>query len=124
MRQENEKWTFNVSDDDFITNYVNIITSDAEGNVGIGETSPSRKLHVKDSGNIPLRLETTETTNLKADICLYPSDPNGILEAPRGSLCIVPFSTGTPPAIYMNHTDGGPGTTGKQWKKLAQLLPD
>jgi hypothetical protein len=47
--------------------FTQAMTLDASGNLGVGTTSPSRRLHVYSTGNIPVRIETN-TSDTKIEI--------------------------------------------------------
>ena len=79
--------------------------------VGIGETSPDRKLHVKDSGSYLARMETSGFSNGKVDICIYNGDPHGHLTALRGSICFDPSGA----HLWINNSGSFPGDTGDDW---------
>jgi hypothetical protein len=81
------------------------------GNVGIGETSPARKLHVKDSNKQVARIESTAVSNLKVDVCVNNGTPNAVITALRGSLCV----DITNAKLYINNSGTNPGDSGTSW---------
>jgi|WetSurMetagenome_2_1015567.scaffolds.fasta_scaffold16533_2 hypothetical protein len=83
----------------------------AGGNVGIGETSPARKLHVKDSNKQVARIESTAVSNLKVDVCVNNGTPNAVITALRGSLCV----DITNAKLYINNSGTNPGDSGTSW---------
>jgi hypothetical protein len=82
-----------------------------DGNVGIGETSPARKLHVKDSNKQVARIESTAVSNLKVDVCVNNGTPNAVITALRGSLCV----DITNAKLYINNSGTNPGDSGTSW---------
>ncbi len=81
------------------------------GSVGIGTTSPARKLHVKDSNKQVAQIESTAVSNLKIDVCVNNGTPNAVITALRGSLCV----DITNAKLYINNSGTNPGDSGTSW---------
>lgn len=95
----------------FGTNATTHITIDSNGKVGIGTDGPDRKTHIRDSNDQVMRIESTTTTDLAIDVCVYNGSPDTNLTALRGSLCVDVANA----TLYINDSGSSPGDSGTSW---------